>query len=167
MFTNAKTGWAWKPVLWIRIRKNPKVLPESESEKSLYSDMDSDPDTVEEWKILWKIADQTLERKKCILFYWTNFFSDVPVQIPEHIWKQSEAPFGKIWSQNKSLRIRIRKNEFGPTTLMKTGWLLPQWTQDERCNWCTGIEKQRLLARSFPSGKAPICGQSEFHFPKD
>jgi hypothetical protein len=38
----------FKPVLWIRIRKNPKVLAGSESEKSSDSDTDSDPDTVVE-----------------------------------------------------------------------------------------------------------------------
>jgi hypothetical protein len=58
-------------------------------------------------------------------------FTDV--QVPEHVWKQLEAPVRKIWVQNISLRIRIRirirkkilwirirKNEFGSTTLVCT-----------------------------------------------
>jgi hypothetical protein len=42
-----------------------------------------------------------------MFFYLTFFFSDVPVQVSEHIRKQLEAPFRKMWGQN-SLRIRIR-----------------------------------------------------------
>jgi hypothetical protein len=34
------------------------------------------------------------------------------VQVPEHIWKQLEAPFRKIWGQIISLRIRIRIRKF-------------------------------------------------------
>jgi hypothetical protein len=41
-----------------------------------------------------------------MFFYWKICFSDV--QVPEHIWKQLEAPFRKNWGQNISLRIRIR-----------------------------------------------------------
>jgi hypothetical protein len=47
-----------------------------------------------------------LKEKKIMFSYWKNFFSDV--KVPEYIWKQLEAPFGKIWGQNISLRIRIR-----------------------------------------------------------
>jgi hypothetical protein len=60
------------------------------------------------------------------------FFSDVPVHVPEHIGKQLEAPFGKIWGQNISLKnpnpnpkkiicgseSESEKNEFGSTTLL-------------------------------------------------
>jgi hypothetical protein len=49
----------------------------------------------------------TWKRKILCFFFWKNFvFSDV--HVPEHIWKQLEAPFRKIWGQNISLRIRIR-----------------------------------------------------------
>jgi hypothetical protein len=41
-----------------------------------------------------------------MFFYWKFVFSDV--QVPEHIWKQLEGPFRKIWGQNISIRIRIR-----------------------------------------------------------
>jgi hypothetical protein len=47
------------------------------------------------------------------MFSIENFFlSDV--QVPDHIWKQWEAPFRIIWGQNISLRIwiRIRKQNF-------------------------------------------------------
>jgi hypothetical protein len=88
---------------------NPKVLSGSESEKS--SDTDSEPDTVVEWKIVWKIKDH-LKEKNLMFFYWKHFFSYV--QVPEHILKQLEAPFRKIWGQNISLRIRIRKKIVDP-----------------------------------------------------
>jgi hypothetical protein len=39
--------------------------------------------------------------------YWKKKFF-FGVQVPEHIWKQLEAPFRKNWGQNISLRIRIR-----------------------------------------------------------
>jgi hypothetical protein len=80
---------------WIRIRIRKKN-----------SDLDSD--TVVEWKFMWKIEDQTFQREKSYVFLLNIFFlSDV--QVPEHIWKQLEAPFRKIWGQNSSLKIRIRK----------------------------------------------------------
>jgi hypothetical protein len=41
-----------------------------------------------------------------MFFHSKFFFSDV--QVSEHILKQLEAPFRKIWGQNISLRIRIR-----------------------------------------------------------
>jgi hypothetical protein len=47
-----------------------------------------------------------LKEKNLKFIYWKFFLSDV--QVPEHIWKQLEAPFRKIWGQNISLRIRIR-----------------------------------------------------------
>jgi hypothetical protein len=87
-------------VLWIRIRNNPNVLAGSESEKK-------DSDTVVGWKFLWKIKNQTLERENSYVFLLKICFSDE--QVSEHIWKQLEAPFRKIWGQNISLRIRIRK----------------------------------------------------------
>jgi hypothetical protein len=48
----------------------------------------------------------TWKRKYLMFFYWKIFFSGI--QVPEHIWKQFEAPFRKIGGQNISLRIRIR-----------------------------------------------------------
>jgi hypothetical protein len=96
----------WDQCIRIRIQKNPKVLAGSESEKSSDSDTDSDPDTVVEWKFVWKIEDQALEREKSYVFLLEIFFFDV--QVPEHIWKQLEGPFRKIWVQNISRRIRIR-----------------------------------------------------------
>jgi hypothetical protein len=50
----------------------------------------------------------TWKRKKIMFFYWKNFFSDV--RVPEHIWKQLEALFGKVWGQNISLRSESEKN---------------------------------------------------------
>jgi hypothetical protein len=47
-----------------------------------------------------------LKEKNLMFFYWKFFFSDV--QVPEHIWKELDAPFRKIWGQNISLRIRIQ-----------------------------------------------------------
>jgi hypothetical protein len=47
-----------------------------------------------------------LKEKKIMFFYRKFFFSDI--QVPEHIWKQLEAPFWNNWGQNISLRIRIR-----------------------------------------------------------
>jgi hypothetical protein len=44
-----------------------------------------------------------------MFFYWKYFFSDVPVQVLEHIWKQLEASFRKMWGQ---IWIRIRKKNF-------------------------------------------------------
>jgi hypothetical protein len=61
-------------------------------------------------KICVKNRRSTLERENLMFFYWKNFFSEV--QVHEHIWKQLEAPFRKIWGQNISLRIRIRKKNF-------------------------------------------------------
>jgi hypothetical protein len=123
--------WTKYSVLWIQFWKNLKVLTGSEiriQKKSWDSDTESDPDTVEEWKILWKIAAQTLESEKNYVFYWKFFFSDIQGQ--EHIWKQLEAPFWKNLGQNISLKIWIsiriwkkvcgsesEKNEFGSTTL--------------------------------------------------
>jgi hypothetical protein len=52
-----------------------------------------------------------------MFFYWKIFFSDV--QVPEHIRKQLEAPFGKIWGKNISLRIRIRTKNFVDPNLKK------------------------------------------------
>jgi hypothetical protein len=88
------------------------------------TDTDSDSDTVIDWKILWKIADQTLERKFFSLTYRFRNTYDL---------RQLEALFGKNLGQNISLRSRIRicirirkkfgseseteKNEFGSTTL--------------------------------------------------
>jgi hypothetical protein len=42
--------------------------------KSLDFDTDSDPDTVVKWQILWKAADQTLEREKRMFFLLENSF---------------------------------------------------------------------------------------------
>jgi hypothetical protein len=87
---------------------------------------DTDPDTVVEWKILWKIADQTLERDKNLVFLLENFFFSV-IQVPEHIWKQLEAPFWNNWgskysSKDPNLTKKIcgfesNTNEFGSITL--------------------------------------------------
>jgi hypothetical protein len=49
---------------------------------------DSDSDTVVGWKFLWKIKNQTLEREKSYVFLFKILFSDVPVQVSEHIRKQ-------------------------------------------------------------------------------
>jgi hypothetical protein len=106
---NRQQGFAQllSAVLWIRIRNNPNVLTGSESESAKKNlDTDSDSDTVVGWTFLWKIKNQTLEREKSYVFLFDIFFSDV--QVSEHIWKQLEAPFRKIWGQNISLRIRIR-----------------------------------------------------------
>jgi hypothetical protein len=43
-----------------------------------------------------------------MFFYLKIFFSDVPVQVPEHIWKQLEPPFRKLWGQN------IRRKDANP-----------------------------------------------------
>jgi hypothetical protein len=53
-------------------------------------------------KMCVKIEDQTLEREKSCVFLLKIFYSDV--QVPEHIRKQLEAPFRKIWGQNISLK---------------------------------------------------------------
>jgi hypothetical protein len=39
-----------------------------------------------------------LKEKILMFFYWKFVFSDV--QVSEHIWKQLEATFRKIWGQN-------------------------------------------------------------------
>jgi hypothetical protein len=70
-----------------RIRKfwlnlNPKQI----------SDSNSDPETdilCEKSKI------KHLKDKNLMFFYWRNLFSNV--QVPEHIWKQLEAPFRKFF----------------------------------------------------------------------
>jgi hypothetical protein len=90
-------------VLWIRIRKNPKVLTVSESEKKFGFGSRH----CCRMKIFMKIRRSNTWKRK-ILFYSieTTIFSDV--QVLEHIWKQLESPFRKISGQNISLRIRIR-----------------------------------------------------------
>jgi hypothetical protein len=60
--TFAKSEDNLKPVLWIRIRKNPKKSSES----------NSDPGIVVEWKFVWKIEDQRVEEKNLKFFYCKN-----------------------------------------------------------------------------------------------
>jgi hypothetical protein len=90
----------WIRKFWLDPNTNPK------------KSSDSDPDTVVEWKILWKNADQTLEREKNYVFLLENLFlwrtgSRTRMKAIRH-------PFGKIWGQNISLRIRIRKKIVDP-----------------------------------------------------
>jgi hypothetical protein len=76
-------------------------------------------------------------------FYITNVGGEAQVkpgvwrpemwaQVPEHIWKQFEAPLRKIWGKNFSLRIRLRiRKKVGIRILQKwvriynTGGLSP------------------------------------------
>jgi hypothetical protein len=95
-------------VLWIRIRKKPEVLAGSESEKKFGFGHGFGFRHCCGMKNLVKIADQPLEREKKLCFSIGKFFLWRTGQVPEHIWKQLEAPFGKIWGQHISLRIRIR-----------------------------------------------------------
>jgi hypothetical protein len=92
----------FQAVLWIRIRNNPNVLAGSESEKKFGFGFRH----CCRMKICEKSKIKHLKEKNLRFFYWKCFFSDV--QVSEHIWKQLEALFRKIWGQNISLRIRIR-----------------------------------------------------------
>jgi hypothetical protein len=86
-------------VLWIRIRNNPNVLAGSESEKKFGFGYG--------FGIRHKNPKSNTWKRKILCFSIENFFSS-DVQVSEHIRKQLEAPFRKIWGQNISLRIRIR-----------------------------------------------------------
>jgi hypothetical protein len=71
------------------------------------SDTNSDADTVVECKILWKNHRwNTYLKENKIMFFCKKFFFSY-IQVPEHIWKQLEAPFWNNWGQNISLRIQI------------------------------------------------------------
>jgi hypothetical protein len=61
-------------VLWIRIRKNPKVSTRSESEKKFGFGYGFGPRHCNRMKIFVKIEDQTLKREKSYVFLLKTFF---------------------------------------------------------------------------------------------
>jgi hypothetical protein len=90
-------------VLWIRIRKNPKVLAGSESEKKLGFGSRH----CCRMKICVKNRRSNTWKRKILWFSIENFFP-LTYRFQNTFWKQLEAPFRKLWGQNIILRIRIR-----------------------------------------------------------
>jgi hypothetical protein len=99
---------AYPPVLWIRIRNNPNVLAESESEKKFGFGYGFGFRNCCRMNIFVKNQKSNTWKRKILCFSIYIFFLWRNVEVSEHIWKQLEAPFRKIWGQNISLRIRTR-----------------------------------------------------------
>jgi hypothetical protein len=74
----ATQRWVLYSVLWIRIRKNLKVLAGSECKKKIRIRIptDSDPDTVVEWKSSEKSQIKHLKEKKNHVFLLEHRFQN-------------------------------------------------------------------------------------------
>jgi hypothetical protein len=89
-------------VLWIRIRKNPWVLAGSESENTFGYGFGSRHCC--RMKIFVNNRRSNTWKRKILCFSIEKIFSlTYGTQVPEHKWKQLEAPLRKIWGQNISL----------------------------------------------------------------
>jgi hypothetical protein len=97
---------------------NPKVFAGSESEKKFgygfgYGSRFRSRHCCR-MKLFVRNRRSNTWKSKILCFSIEKYFSDV--QVPEHIWKQLEAPFRKLRGQNISqrirIRIRIRKKKF-------------------------------------------------------
>jgi hypothetical protein len=82
-----------------------------------------------------------------MFLYWKIFFSHL--QVPEHTWKQLEAPFRKIWGQNISPRIRIRIRKIVLWIRIRKKWVRIHNTDSSNGNYFQELKEWYSITVPF------------------